>query len=79
MNRRPLAALGAALVLLVSGAAAAPAPPSPDDRELAESVVKWMGAVFAVPDEPDLDASLRAAMTTLVKEHLARLDTLVPA
>lgn len=79
MNRRPLAALSAALVLFAADAAGAVEAPPPGDRELAAEAVKWMGEVFAVPDSPDLDAGLRDAMSKLAAEHLARLARQLPA
>lgn len=57
---------------------AAPAPAIPD-RQLADAYVGWMAKVFAVPAAPDVDASLRDAMTAMAGEHLARLRLLLPA
>ena len=77
MDRRPLAALGTALLMLTAQAHGAAEPP-PDDRELAANALTWMGQIFAVSTSPDLDADLREAMSGLAAEHLARLGRLVP-
>ena len=78
MNRRPLTALAAALLLGAAQAGAAAPTPTAEDRELATPFVAWMSRVLAVPDAADLDPSLRASMSALVKEHMARLGKLLP-
>ena len=78
MYRRRLAALSALWLLSILGAHAAAPAPTAEDREVAKPYVGWIRAVLAVPDAADLDASLRASMKALVKEHLARMDKLVP-
>ena len=84
-DRLALAGLALALALgMAAGSAGAQTPPvavadPAQDRALADAYVDWMARVFLVPDTPDIDAPLREAMTSLVTEHLARLDRLIPA
>ncbi len=78
MNRCRLAAIAAALLLCTMRASAATPAPSAEDREIAKPFVAWIRAVLAVPDAADLDASLRASMKAITREHLARMDKLMP-
>jgi hypothetical protein len=48
------------------------------DAELVKAVVAWNKGAFGLPDDMVLDPSLRAAVSPLVQELLARLRTLIP-
>lgn len=56
---------------------AAELPSAAGDRQMAESLVGWMSRVLAVPATPDIDPPLRDAVAAMVKDHLARLRTIV--
>ncbi len=68
-----LAGLAIAASCLAEGATAAA------DRQMADGSVAWMARVLQVPTTPDIDPPLRDAMAGLVREHVERLRTLVPA
>jgi hypothetical protein len=81
-KHRAAAALAAALVIAgpagaAAGATAIQAAAKTPDIQLADSYVGWMTKVFAVPATPEVEPWLRDAMTTLAREHLARLHGLL--